>query len=84
MQAACQPLPVSILPTDFSYVCHHQYRKPLNLMIAHVFGVNNAAFTGLRIDIDRVRLDNNSKGDVNRKASTGLLIYDGREYRKMI
>lgn len=36
-----------------------------------------AAYTGLRVDIDRIRQDNEAKGDsVNRKA--GLIIYDGR------
>lgn len=36
-----------------------------------------AAYTGLQVDIDRIRQDNEAKGDVmNRKA--GLIIYDGR------
>lgn len=38
-----------------------------------------AAYTGLQVDIDRIRQDNEAKGDsVNRKA--GLIIYDGRMF----
>ena len=33
------------------------------------------AFTGLKVDIDRVRLDNEQRTDVQRKS--GLLIYSG-------
>ncbi|GLI70697.1 hypothetical protein VaNZ11_015638 [Volvox africanus] len=34
-----------------------------------------AAFTGLRVDVDRVRADNEARTDATRKA--GLIIYDG-------
>ncbi|GIL60007.1 hypothetical protein Vafri_14647 [Volvox africanus] len=34
-----------------------------------------AAFTGLRVDVDRVRADNEARMDATRKA--GLIIYDG-------
>ncbi|GIL82495.1 hypothetical protein Vretimale_11934 [Volvox reticuliferus] len=34
-----------------------------------------AAFTGLRVDVDRVRVDNEARTDATRKA--GLIIYDG-------
>ena len=36
-----------------------------------------AAYTGLRVDIDRVRQDNDARDDVERKA--GLIIWSGRE-----
>lgn len=36
-----------------------------------------AAYTGLKLDIDRIRLDNESKTDVQRKA--GLIIWSGRK-----
>lgn len=36
-----------------------------------------AAFTGLRIDLDRVRAENEGRTDAPRKS--GLIIYDGRE-----
>ena len=34
-----------------------------------------SAFTGLQVDIDRIRIDNNGRQDVQRKG--GLIIYDG-------
>ncbi len=36
----------------------------------------HAAFTGLQVDIDRVRADNDARTDVQRKA--GLIINSGR------
>lgn len=35
-----------------------------------------AAYTGLRVDIDRIRQDNEAKVDAQRKS--GLIIYNGR------
>jgi hypothetical protein len=35
-----------------------------------------AAYTGLRVDIDRIRQDNEARVDAQRKS--GLIIYDGR------
>jgi hypothetical protein len=37
-----------------------------------------AAYTGLRVDIDRIRQDNEAKVDAQRKS--GLIIYNGRAY----
>lgn len=36
-----------------------------------------AAYTGLTVDIDRIRLENNARTGVERKA--GLIIWSGRE-----
>lgn len=36
-----------------------------------------AAFTGLKVDVDRIRRDNEAKADAQRKA--GLIIRSGRE-----
>lgn len=36
-----------------------------------------AAYTGLKVDIDRIRQDNAVRADVERKA--GLIIWSGRE-----
>jgi hypothetical protein len=38
------------------------------------------AFSGLQVDIDRVRADNEAKVDEQRKA--GLIIWSGRELGK--
>jgi len=41
-----------------------------------------AAYTGLRVDIDRIRQDNESRVGAQRKS--GLIIYDGRTLCCMI
>lgn len=38
-----------------------------------------AAFTGLRLDVDRIRAENEARTDAPRKS--GLIIYDGREWQ---
>ena len=47
-----------------------------------VFGVYYlpllAAYTGLQVDIDRIRADNAERTDVERKS--GLIIWSGRKY----
>lgn len=37
-----------------------------------------AAYTGLHVDIDRIRSDNERRDDVERKA--GLIIWSGRKF----
>jgi hypothetical protein len=49
------------------------------LLRAHAPRLLDAAYTGLRVDIDRVRQDNDAREDVERKA--GLIIWSGRESR---
>lgn len=47
-----------------------------------VFGIDyfplSAAYTGLQVDIDRIRADNAERTDVERKS--GLIIWSGRKY----
>lgn len=37
-----------------------------------------AAYTGLQVDINRIRVDNDARTNVPRKA--GLIIYEGRKF----
>jgi len=48
--------------------------------LLHVLSARIAAYTGLQVDIDRIRSDNNEKSDVERKS--GLIIRSGKNPTK--